>query len=376
MIKRPEPTGEYAVGTFTFTIYDVRDEALAPGIKRSIPARVYYPVTKESVEGMPCAGYMTREMANALKKYMHVPINYDKSVAEGDNVTCCYENAPVIEGMRFPLIIFNHGLASFREANSFLCIELASHGYVVIAASHPYDSVLAEMDDGTKIEMHKDITKRQYEPFVPGAVSVLKLTHKKGTDRELAERFDELQDKYCRFIQSRVDEWVKDTLTVEEYARAELSDMIDFTCGIGVAGHSLGGATAYMLCLEHDEFVCGANLDGALFGDSKGKILRKPFVQMSCKTNINAETRPYIDHTKTVYGARFAKMQHLGFSDLKHMIPIKALVGKLDPDVAHENVCRIHLELFDTYLKKAKDRPGFVSNEYVDITEYQPDISD
>ena len=39
MTKRPSPTGEYAVGTFTYTVYTDREEALEPGTKRKVPAR-------------------------------------------------------------------------------------------------------------------------------------------------------------------------------------------------------------------------------------------------------------------------------------------------------------------------------------------------
>lgn len=373
MTKRPEPTGQYAVGTNTYTVFYNRDEVLVPGSLRSIPVRVYYPVTKESVAGMAKSRYMSKEMAEALKKSMHAPINYEKSEAAGDNISDCYENAPMIPGLKFPLIVFNHGFGSFREANSFLCIELVSHGYVVISVGHPYDAACAELDDGTKINLIKDATKKQYVPFLPGAFSVIKLTFAKGTDRELAERFDIIQKKYCKYILSRVDEYVKDTLSAVNYAKENLCDLIDFEKGIGVTGHSLGGAAAYMLCLDHDEYVCGANLDGALFGENTGKVLNKPFVQISCKTNLNAETRSFVDHTKTVYGAVFDKMQHIGFSDMKHMIPIKAITGKLDADIAHASVCSLHLELFDSYLKKIKDHPSFESSEGVTISEYKAD---
>ena len=63
MTDRPHPTGEYAVGTFTFTVYNDREEVLVPGTMRSVPARVYYPVSRSSVEGMAMAKYMTKEMA-------------------------------------------------------------------------------------------------------------------------------------------------------------------------------------------------------------------------------------------------------------------------------------------------------------------------
>lgn len=376
MTRRPTPTGEYAVGTFTYTVYNDREEERAPGTKRSIPARVYYPVDKESVKGMNMTRYMTRNVAEGLKKSVHAPINYDKAEAAGDNVSECYTDAPKIEGARFPLVIFNHGLFSYRESNSFLCIELASHGYVVIAIGHPYDACCAELDDGTSIFFDKQLSKKQYDPFLGGVMKMMKLVRSKCADRELAKQFDELQKDYCKLIMSRVSEWEKDTTSALNYARTHYSDLIDFDRGIAVTGHSLGGAVAYQLCLDQPDFVCGVNLDGALFGDNWGKVLKKPFIQVSCKSNVNAEKRTFIDHTVNVYGAVFEDMQHLGFTDMKHMMNIKILTGKLDADVVHENVCRLHLELFDTYLKGIKDRPEIESNESVVITEYPPDMSE
>ena len=50
----PVPKGEYAVGTLTYTVYNDRKETMYcnPGGSRNVPARVYYPVRKESVEGL------------------------------------------------------------------------------------------------------------------------------------------------------------------------------------------------------------------------------------------------------------------------------------------------------------------------------------
>ena len=376
MSNKPMPTGEYAVGTFTHTIYTDREELLAPGTKRNIPVRVYYPVLKESVEGMDKAKYMSREMAQSLKKLMHAPINIDKAEAQGENFSECYENAPRIEGMKFPLITFSHGFSSYMEANSFLCLDLVSHGYVVISVGHPYDAALCEFGDGTKIPLYKDAIKKEYEPFLPGMFAMMKMIKAKGTDRDLANKLEVVQNKYCKFIMSRIEEWKKDTMNAVDYAKKELSDMIDFSNGIGATGHSLGGATSYLLCLDNDEFVCGANLDGASFGNHKGKILRKPFAQLSCKANINAETRVFLDHTEPVFQALFKKMQHIAFSDMKHLIPSKMIVGGLDPDLAHEYVCRIHLELFDSYLKKTKDHPELKGCDMISIKEYQPDMKE
>ena len=87
------------------------------------------------------------------------------------------------------------------------------------------------------------------------------------------------------------------------------------------------------------------------------------------------EGRYFVGHTKPVYKAVFDKMQHAFFSDMKHMMKPSFISGKLDPDVMHENCCKLHMELFDTYLKKTKDHPVFESNEAVTVTEYAPDVS-
>ncbi len=374
MQKRPSPTGPFAVGTTTYTVHTDREELRAPGSKRSVPVRVYYPTSQEAVAGRDRARYMSRDVAEGLRKALHAPIRYDRREAAGDNVSACYPDAPRMDGMAFPPVVYNHGLSSYRESNSFLCIELASQGYAVLAVGHPYDACCAELDDGTCIFFDGELSKKQYDPFWGGMLKAFELTRAKGTHRELARRFDELQQQYCKLILSRVREWEKDTLDAVEHARRAFGDCIDFGGGIGATGHSLGGAVAYMLCLDHPDFVCGVNMDGALFGDTAGKVLTKPFLQISCKGNVKAETRVFVDHTQPVYGAVFGGMQHLGFTDMKHMMNIRLLTGKLDADVMHETVCRLHRELFDVCLKRTKDRPEMVGSAAVTVTEYAPDV--
>lgn len=70
----------------------------------------------------------------------------------------------------------------------------------------------------------------------------------------------------------------------------------------------------------------------------------------------------------------FSDMKHMGFSDLKHAVNVKMLVGKLDADVMHESVCKCHLELFDTYIRKTKEKPLIEDGELVRVKEYSPDM--
>ena len=172
-------------------------------------------------------------------------------------------------------------------------------------------------------------------------------------------------------MMGRLDEWVKDNEAAFNYAKENLSDMIDFEKGIGVSGHSMGGNLAYKLCIDWPEVVCGVNLDGAPFGDYTDAVLTKPFLQVSCKENENAVARYFLRHKKPVIRATFRDMKHKGFSDMKHQMPVAFMVGKLDADAMHDNLCRIHLEMFDTYIKGAKSGPEINSNDVMTVSKYE-----
>ena len=86
MNKKPAPTGEFAVGTRTFTVYNTRKEVLDKkgGSMRHVPARLYYPVLKDSVAGCERARSMTRCETIGIKKAFMIPLNYDKMEANGE----------------------------------------------------------------------------------------------------------------------------------------------------------------------------------------------------------------------------------------------------------------------------------------------------
>ena len=364
MIRTPTPTGEYAVGTFTYTVYG----------ERKVSARIYYPVLKESVAGMERAGYMSRDMMRAITETFHVPMNYNKMEADGNNWSECYINAPRIERAGFPLVVFCHGLSSYREGSSFLCIEMASHGYVVLTPGFQGVGVLTEYDDGTITAFDRELSKKMYDPYFKGIFKLMKLMKGKGSDRDLAEKFDEYQKEYCGLLIGKISDCKQDVLAAVGYAKENLSDLIDFSAGIAVTGHSLGGAVAYALCIDDPEFVCGINIDGASFGDTMGKTLEKPFLLLCCKGNESVETRFLIDHRSTVYKAVFRDMKHIGFVDLKFFIPVKGISGKMPADAMHRNESICFLEFLDAYLKKKKNIPTFTSNDAVTFKVYEPDV--
>ena len=358
-IMLPAPTGEYKVGTRTFSVTDdSRTELLgdkAGQAKRRLFARFYYPVAAESVEGMDQAVVMSETKLKALAKTFHMPI---KSDTHFDSF--CYQDAKPLG--KFPLIIFSHGMGSYAESNHQMCIDLCSNGYNVLAVGHAFESVANEYDDGTVDYMDKTITKRVYDPYLRGTFALLKLMgDKKSSNEEAYAKFKAFQDKYARFIVGRMEERVKDIKFITDEACRRYSDYIDDPDNIGIFGHSIGGATAYYLCMTDDRFKAGMNLDGMLCGNYDGMVMRKPFCQISCDDAINTETKVAINTEAPYYWELFKGMRHQGFSDLKFFIPVKAVTGKMPSDMMHENLCKIGKSFFDKHIKG------------MDIEVFQPD---
>ena len=347
-ITLPAATGIYKVGTCTFSMVDEnRFEQLGtnPGTcKRKVFARLYYPVLPENTEGMPDAIVMSDAKLAALSKMYHFPI---KDRPESG----CFLNARPAEG-KFPLIIFSHGLGSYAESNNLMCKDLCSHGYNVLAIGHAYEAVLNEYDDGTSDPIEKNATTKVYSPYLPAVINLLKLMgDKKSDDRTLRDKMFALEDKYCAFLIARLDDRVKDVALVTDEALKRFGDRIDLEHGIGIMGHSLGGATAYYICQTDDRFTAGLNLDGLIINRSAGLGMHKPFYQVSCEDSVNTQTQVALDTDAPIYWTVFRNMRHQGFSDMKFFAPIAAVTGKMPPLTMHETLCKIQLSFFDRYIK-------------------------
>ena len=282
------------------------------------------------------------------------PPNYDKETSAGHNRSECYKGAPWITGEKFPLIIFNHGYQSFMEGNSFLCIELASHGYVIMSVGHPLEGICTEYDDDAPIFFDKKLLKLANKPIIPNVMALNRLCKMKGTDEDRMKAIDKYQERFGGFMIRRLPEWGKDIYVALDYVKQNFSDWIDFDKGIGLTGHSFGGAVAYYLCMKDPQFQCGVNIDGMLFGLYKDKVMDKPFLMIACDEHEVLAARVCCKHTAPAYKAVFRDMKHVGFSDIKYAVPkaMSAVTGKLDADLMHESLCKCHLDFFNSHLKR------------------------
>lgn len=343
-------TGDYAVGTETFTVIDnTRTEVLGPGEgPRKIAVRVYYPTDKAGVAGLEKADVLSDKKLKAIKKMYHAKVK-DPAMLKADY----YEKVPFVENQKFPLIIYNHGYTGYVECNTFLCCQLASNGYIVASVGHAYEAVENDYDDGSFDLYDTNINKIMCDNKKKMTRDQKQLMKEKGTPEELAAKFDVFQKEHCQYIFSRISEWAQDTIQAVDALKTRYADWIDFSKGIGATGHSLGGATAYYLCHYEEEFSCGINIDGSVFGEYDGLVMKKPFMQICCREIYNLVTRSLIATEAPVQCEIFDGMKHPGFTDAKFYIPFKMFMGKMPPIEMHERLSRLHLEFFEKYLKNS-----------------------
>ncbi len=330
-------TGEYAAGTECFTVRDSESG-------RKTAVRLYYPCEKSSTSGLKKAEMYSPELIKTVNRSSLNSLK-DSRIIYPD----CYSEAPFVTDKKFPLIIFNHGFGSYIEANTFLCCDLASNGFIVASAGHPGDSMLNQYDDGTYDVFDKDNIRKRNKNMPGQLFGMLAIMNKKGTAEERYERFFDFQNKYMTFFRDHLDCWSKDSLKVISYLKENYSDYIDFSKGIGATGHSFGGATAYYMCHYTDEITCGINIDGGVFGDYTGSVMKKPFVQISCESNLYAETKPFTGTEVPAESVIFPGMTHAGFMDAKFYLP-KIFTGKMDGCKMHRLLADTHINFFRKHL--------------------------
>jgi predicted dienelactone hydrolase len=118
--RDPAARGPWGVGVTTHTVTDAADP------ERSFKAEVWYPAT-------PAVGAPFDEVFNLE--------------------TTAVRDAPAdLRGAPFPVVVFSHGNGGIRNQSIYLTEHLASHGYVVVAPDHLYNTLL-DYDDSRIAEV-------------------------------------------------------------------------------------------------------------------------------------------------------------------------------------------------------------------------------
>ncbi len=244
IIKVPAPTGPYATGTRILPLTDTsRKEDAEPNSNhpRELVAQIWYSALPST---NPRAPYRRRSETSFFSSYQSV------------SWTRSRYDAPVY-GNNLPLLFYNPGWNGRRTQDTMLTEDLASHGYLVVAIDHPYNSGPVALPDGRVIrpvpapELSDDVTPK---------------------------------DKVYEIINKEVSKETDDTLFVLGKLRQMNDDAggafyhrIDFS-RIGALGYSLGGGVAAELAYRDPTIRAVVDMDTPVYAQAREHGIVQPIM--------------------------------------------------------------------------------------------------
>ncbi|MEV3930215.1 alpha/beta hydrolase [Streptomyces sp. NPDC049944] len=241
----PRPTGPSAVGTTSLHLTDdSRPDPWASGVNaRELMVSLWYPTASPNGRR---AQYMTPTESELLLEeggITSVPLD----VLSTTRTNAFADARPAGHTRSLPLVVLSPGFTKPRTTLTTLAEDLASHGYVVAAIDHTYESVATTFPDGrvatcTACEVPHD------EAF------------------------------WNRLVTSRAADvsFVLDELT-ESHTEWDGSRLIDRS-RIAMAGHSVGGASAVTSMLADPRVRAGIDIDGTTQVPIPDSGLSRPFL--------------------------------------------------------------------------------------------------
>jgi dienelactone hydrolase len=133
----PPPSGPYAVGTFSRMLTDPsRSNRFGVPTNRSFMVTFWYPAQVQPNARVAYASYSDRQLAERRAYWGAYTNRVPALVSHARSSPLVAANPD-----RFPVVIYSHGLGdqqgrAVRTENTEKVQELASHGYVVLAADH------------------------------------------------------------------------------------------------------------------------------------------------------------------------------------------------------------------------------------------------
>ncbi|MFD0317746.1 alpha/beta hydrolase family protein [Streptomyces flavalbus] len=356
----PEPSGEFAVGTSVVQWTDAaRSEGATPeeSDRRTVVVQVWYPARKSPADarGAVYLGRTDREagiVADGLADYLGVPGFLLDGLTRAR--THAVVDAPVADGGgRFPVVLFSPGLGGVRTQNSAWAQELASHGYVVAALDHPYDSAAVVLADGRTVR-----TK-------------VAATGDADRDEELAARWTAVRAADLSFVLGQL----------ERVARGEIPGPVGGrmdTGRVAATGHSLGGAAALLAARQDDRFDAVIDLDGFPHGPAPTRF-PQPVLALTqdVRTDIDPDYLPRLTRVLSLSGATSYRLSvpgaaHLTFTDAPlHLPPVESLVGARGRTEGPRVTSAASLAFLNATLRDAPEGLAAALRAYGDLTVHR-----
>ena len=300
-----------------------------------------------------------------------------------DILTNSYKGAPITDKVRkLPVLIYSHGLTGFMESSTGLMEHMASHGYIVISVGHPYDGV-ASYPDGRSIP----IDVKKYEAYFEHLMSeeedkkdeeflaqIQREDISVGEMKEFTERFlldDELNDQ--------IEVWIDDVLFIKDILErmnegkieSQFKGKMDLVKGIGVFGHSYGGAVAVLSCCLDDHLKYAVNIDGILYGLKERFKYNQPLMFIYSGGSMGMNKYFYTINKDDTYSVCIKDSKHPDFTDIAYIMKnwmeeLPETYGKIDGNLMVRIRNDYVLSFFDKYMKD-KDALLLERNPYNEV---------
>jgi dienelactone hydrolase len=252
-IAMPDLAGAYSISRKDYHLIDEsRQEVFTENTSdvRELMVTIYYPAQSEM--GAEPAPYVEGILADVLAESNGISPDLWSLIQ-----TKVFTGLAVAEVQAsYPVLIFSPGMGSQPLYYTSLLSEIASHGYIIVAISHPYSTDVTIFPDGRMVQANEAGT-----PF--GA-----------TREEQDAKRAELGAVWVADIRFVLDEMEK--LNASDDL---LGGHLDLAY-LGTFGHSFGGAAAAEAAYEDDRIDAAINMDGTFFGEVVEQGLHKPLMLM------------------------------------------------------------------------------------------------
>lgn len=314
----PPPSGPFAVGTAIETWSDrSRPETFTdnPDDYRRIAVQFWYPIAADAVgEASPYIDQPDLKM-RAFAANMGLPrwlVGHIKDLNTNSTLNAALNPATP----SLPVVIFSHGLGGMKTQNSILAEDLASQGYLVVAADHAYDAFMTVFADGTIAD---------YRSGSDGINTEAEFWAARGP--QLAARTGDVM-----FMLNQIHQRQFDSQSAQPanpvWQRADLSR-------VGVFGHSFGGATSIMASDQDPRILAAVALDGWMVPVPPEVIKRgtsKPFLylgqqQWDDELNYKKLDRFLANSNGIVHSERLPNTKHMDFADAPHLSSFAKRIG-------------------------------------------------
>tara|TARA_R100001143_G_C3361089_1_gene135906 strand:+ start:1977 stop:3431 length:1455 start_codon:yes stop_codon:yes gene_type:complete len=378
----PEPEGPYTVGTKDIFLKLDREEIITEDDtdKRKLMIKVWYPSHDSDGHLDP---YIDEGGRHGFAQKYGLPnstFNYLDKVN-----THVYRDATIADE-KFPVLIFSHGYNS--KANNYYALlsEIVSHGYIVFALNHTYESIGSTFPDGTKTffdyqyaQKIESGTWEDMEPVIASFNEGLSFEDRHPIVKKGLKNY---------FVRDIVERWAEDLTGVVDQIdtwnnSGFFEGKLDIT-NIGVFGHSRGGGAAGETLLTDNRIKAGANIDGVQWGRIVDTSFEDPFLFISAdwpeeKEDLNSHA--YIHKSKYVfYEARILNTGHSSFMDIPFMIPMEMLnqAGDIEPEMGIEITSKLVTSFFDKHLKNKEVDFSLLDSKYdlLNLSSYKGEFAE